>query len=147
MPRPERCCRWVETRKYAMTCSIDQTAYHRLPRGRSEVQSNFVAVSMLHQRTENGGSAAHKARACGFKVMAHGELPPAAIRPHEAAVGLLCAAIPALARSWPTALDPFVRRRAHCRQNGKWLAHQTAGGQSQLICTDACTNHSQQFGV
>src|SRR5581483_10908358 len=60
MPRPERCCRCVETRKYAMTCSIDHTAYHRLPRGRSEVQSNFVAVFVLQQALKLTARAADR---------------------------------------------------------------------------------------
>ena len=51
MPSPERCCRCVETQRYAMTCPIDHTAYHRLPCGRSGVQSNDIAVFLLQQHS------------------------------------------------------------------------------------------------
>jgi hypothetical protein len=54
MPRPERCCRCVETRRYATARSIDHTAYHRLPRGRSDVQSNDAAVSVSQSNVQLG---------------------------------------------------------------------------------------------
>src|ERR1700738_165931 len=51
IPSPERCCCCVETRRYATARSI-QTAYHRMPFGRSAIQSNDIALFMLQQRRQ-----------------------------------------------------------------------------------------------
>src|ERR1700704_3941352 len=51
IPRPERCCCCVETRRYATARSI-QTAYHRMPFGRRAIQSNDIALFMLQQRRQ-----------------------------------------------------------------------------------------------
>src|SRR6195256_2357467 len=51
IPRPERCCCCVETRRYATARSI-QTAYHRMRFGRRAIQSNVIALFTLQQRRQ-----------------------------------------------------------------------------------------------